>query len=596
MQPYAEYKTLRKNLEWRYKTKNKAKTDLKYRAVVKELFHRDVLYAFNCFFFTLDVRKRPFHNQPFCTYPYQDEYIVNLVESILSGKDHLSEKSRDMGVSWMVISVFVWLWLNPNGGSDFLLGSRIEDYVDKKGDMRTLLEKARYIINRLPNWLKPEGYNAKLHDNFMRLVNPETGSSITGESNNANWSTGGRYLAGLLDEFAKWESTDQPAWTSAGDATPCRIAVSTPFGAGGQYYKLATEGQINKKTLHWSLHPEKAKGLYCVWPKPEEAHEVVDSDNWVGLRSTWYDIQCKRRRPNEIAQELDIDYIGAGNPVFDGTTSRRIIQLSRLPKTPVGFLKVAFGKEYKSVEAPEDWEDHIVIYEEPDEKKSYVVAVDVATGVEDGDFSIIKVLCRETDSLVASYYSMTNEIELAGVLAASCLYYTNGTNYPWWAVEVNGPGIGTFDTAVDVYQLPNAFMMPSYDIAKQSASFRKGWWTGTTSRRELVAGIKTWLLHGEGWVDGRCCTELSTFVVGRDKKPQAKTGCHDDEVMAFGIALQVNQIAPYESYTEPERLRDDGLPETLFQPEKAESLSTHEHCMTQTLDKQTEKEEMYDYF
>ena len=39
----------------------------------------------------------------------------------------------------------------------------------------TLMEKARYIINRLPRWLKPKGYHVKRHDNFMKLINPETG-------------------------------------------------------------------------------------------------------------------------------------------------------------------------------------------------------------------------------------------------------------------------------------------------------------------------------------------------------------------------------------------------------------------------------------
>ena len=257
-------------MAWRRNLLAKCAKDPLFRERTRELFFRDPLFAFNAFFFTYDPRKRPLHQQPFCTYPHQDEHILGLVDAINDGHDYLTEKSRDMGATWDVVGTFVWFWLNPSGGSDFLCGSRIEDYVDKKGDMRTLLEKARYIVYRLPGWLRPKGFRKNVHDNFMRLWNPETGASITGESNNPNFSTGGRYAGILFDEFAKWESSDESAWTAAGDASPCRIPVSTPFGAGGQYYVLATDGKTKKVTLHWTLHPEKRAGLYCVWPPPNQ--------------------------------------------------------------------------------------------------------------------------------------------------------------------------------------------------------------------------------------------------------------------------------------------------------------------------------------
>ncbi len=113
----------RENLEWRYKILLKAKEDREYRIAVRELFFRDPLFAFNAFFYTFDPRKRPFHHQPFCTYEFQDETILALVKQINAGEDIVLEKSRDMGCSWMIILVFLWFWLNPSGGADFLLGS-----------------------------------------------------------------------------------------------------------------------------------------------------------------------------------------------------------------------------------------------------------------------------------------------------------------------------------------------------------------------------------------------------------------------------------------------------------------------------------------
>ena len=230
------------NLKWRAELQVQCEKDAEYRHGVKKLFNEDVLFAFNAFFFTYDVRKRPRQHQPFCTYPYQDEFILKVADAIDKGYDLPIEKSRDMGASYVVIYTFLWYWLSPIGGGDFLMGSRIEDYVDKRGDMRSLFEKLRYGLYKLPKFLIPEGFIESKHDNYMRLVNPKTQSSITGESSNPNFSTGGRYKAILYDEFAKWEH-DEPAWTAGGDATPCRIPNSTPFGAAGTHYELVTSGQ-----------------------------------------------------------------------------------------------------------------------------------------------------------------------------------------------------------------------------------------------------------------------------------------------------------------------------------------------------------------
>jgi hypothetical protein len=586
-------KDYRENLAWRRETLLRAKDDLSYREKCKTLFFQDPLYAFNCFFWTFDVRKKPNHHIPFCTYDFQDVVILDLVNSIktssgTNSQDRLIEKSRDMGVSWIVILVFELLWLNPSGGYDFLLGSRIEDYVDKKGDMRTLFEKARYNLYRLPVWLQPKDFSSKTHDNFMRLINPETGSSITGESNNASFSTGGRYAAILLDEFAKWENNDDKAWTSSGDASPCRVAVSTPWGAAGKFYDLAHDDKIKKHTLHWSLHPEKRLGLYCVYPKPVRSAEVVDENHWVGLRSVWYDQQTlgRTRTGSDIAQELDIDYIGAGNPVFDGPAGDRISVLIKSDKSPVSYLQPVNGETtLLEVENPYEHYDYVLIYDKPMQNLSYVLACDVAEGKETGDYSIVKVLCRETRSVVASFASRIDEVALARIIVGMAQYYTSSKKEPWWAVETNGPGLALFDLLTEVHDLPNPFLMPIYDTVKNSISYRKGWWTSVSSRRALVGGIKEWLIEGTGWCDKRCCREFNTFIIDKTGKPKAKEGANDDEVMCLGIALQVDRMAPDDDVIRaiPQSMAEFERQITVEKTKKIIEPSLEEACMIHAL-------------
>lgn len=587
-------KGYRENLAYRAKMLRQCAKDKIYREKVRELFFRDPLFAFNTFFFTYDPRKRPRHQQPFCTYEYQDMLITELVEAINNGEDIGIEKSRDMGATWCVLLVFLWFWLNPSGGADFLLGSRIEDYVDKRGDPRTHFEKVRYALYRLPGWLRPKGFQKNNHDNFLRLLNPMTGASLTGESNNANFSTQGRYAAILYDEFAKWEHTDESAWTAGGDASPSRIPISTPFGAGGKYYEVVTDGKTNVLTLHWTLHPEKSFGLYCVYPPPNLL-DKDQMDNWepeVKLRSPWYDRECLRRRPTEIAQELDIDYLGAGNPVFDGKAAISIGFYLKLRKQPKQwYWPNLLQMKLERVDPPRDHEQHVAVYEEPRANGCYTIAGDVVEGVDGGDFAVCKVYCRDTKSVVASYYNVIDEVQFAKVmyLIHEKYYVGDRKDYTWITPETNNMGIATFNRLLDM-EVPNLFMMPKYDTTKQSITYKKGWVTSASSgsRNELIAGIREWLIGRDGFVDARCCGELSAFIINKNGKAIAKSGCHDDEVITFGICIQMDILCPYES---PKVLEEPVLKDTrefdLASCKIEEDTSIEGMCLQTILSKNT---------
>lgn len=597
-------KTYRENMAWRTKILNKCRRDKQYREQIRELFFRDPIFAFNAFFFTYDPRKRPFHVQPFCTYPYQDEYILGIVDAINNGEDYLGEKSRDMGATWMILLCYLWFWDNPTGGADFLCGSRKEDYVDKKGDPRALFEKLRFALYRLPKWLLPKGFKKGKHDNYMRLQNPETGASITGESNNPNFGTGGRYLSMFFDEFAKWESTDTAAWTSAGDATPCRLPNSTPFGAGGQYYNLAHDGKIIKMRMHWTKHPEKALGVYCEWPPPNESDKALLAEDWepeVKLRSPWYDKECERRSEAEIAQELDIDYMGAGNPVFTKRAGKALSYYRKLRVEPVQWLRPNLDSEtWIEITKPRDDEGVLTIYQKPSHGRSFVVCADVAEGKITGDWSIIKVYCRETKDVAATYYCHIGENDLAYVMRMVAKLYSVPEKeiYPWVAPEANSLGIATFNKLLEL-GVPNLFMMPKYDTAKAVVTYRKGWVTTGPSRNMLIAGIREYLENKLGFIDPRLVGELGTFVHNQTGKAEAKAGCHDDEVMCFGICVQVDQLVPMEEFKDAMKPVIGNVPEGMFEiqeSEESEEDTIEVRCLATLMAKKGLRDREEDFF
>lgn len=245
-------------------------------------------YFINNFVWTYNPRV-PGGRVPFNLYPFQEDEVVPVLREIIDAsfnekkEDLLIDKSRDMGVSWLILAVFLWYWLFASN-ANFLLGSRKQDYVDTLGDISTLFPKIRFMIKWLPTWMLPTGYDSRKHDGYMKIINPVTDSTITGESTNQDFARGGRYNAVLFDEFPKW-SFDDAAWGSAYQSTPCRIAVGTPYGKGNKFAQLRFgKGgiKIRVMSIHWRKHPEKD--------------------------DAWYAAECARATKDEIARELDISY------------------------------------------------------------------------------------------------------------------------------------------------------------------------------------------------------------------------------------------------------------------------------------------------
>jgi len=596
----------RLNLEWRREMLKRAGEDLGYRAAVKELYSRDAIFAFNGLFWTYDPRKRPMHHQPFVTYDYEDEMIVELVERIEGGGDVVMDKSRDMGVTWTMLELIQWFWSKAEGGFDFLVGSRKEEYVDKKGDPRTHFERLRYNLYRLPWWIRPRGFDRKRHDNYLKLVNPETGNAITGESNNANFSTQGRYAAVFFDEFPKWEITDEKAWMSAGDATPCRIAVGTPFGAGGQFYLLMMRGGTGIKKLRylWPRHPEKSAGISCVWPPLNEGDRGRLKEDFKPvekLTSPWYERECLRRSAAEIAQELDGDYIGSGNPVFDGRAMESLRYYLMVKDCPKKFFRVDLEEgRLLEISEPFDWEGFVVLYEERDDRHRYVLGVDVVEGVEGGDFAFLTVLDRMTKGVVGVYWSRLDEVGLVRVIMAVAELYSHGTGEdqgPWVGIETTGPGLATFDGCV-ARGMTNLFMTPRYDVVTGQISRKKGWRTDNSGKNELISGVRDWLIERRGALNSlRIVGELMTFVRTKTGKAAAKSGCYDDGVMSFGIALQVDLLAPMdEGLLKEVRVEEARTMQEIvdqgFELSEEGVESLEEKCLRHALAKRVEQEQL----
>lgn len=239
--------------------------------------------AEGCIFFienfcwTYDPRSKN-KNLPVVLFDYQKDAVRYMVEHIDQGKNFLIEKSRDMGVSWLVVYVFSWYW-RFRDGSNLLLGSYKEKLVDDGVNQDALFGKVEYNLRNLPSWLLPRKFSFTKHRTKLKIVNPENNNIISGDTMNAQFGRGARKTAIFYDELGFWE-TAKESWEAGADTTACQIANSTPNGKNF-YWKLRTSG-MDVISLIWKLHPMK---------------DLL-----------WYEFEKGRRTEEAIAREIDLNY------------------------------------------------------------------------------------------------------------------------------------------------------------------------------------------------------------------------------------------------------------------------------------------------
>jgi len=216
---------------------------------------------------------------PFILFEKQEEWVSWFYKCWKEQRPGLTDKSREMGMSWLTVCLAATICLF-NDGVSAGFGSRKEEYVDRIGDPKSLFYKARQFISFLPEEFQG-GWDAKKHAPHMRIIFPNTGSTMTGEAGD-NIGRGDRASFYFVDESA-WIPRPELVEASLSQTTNCRQDISTPRGMGNPFARKRWGGQIDVFTFHWTSDPRKDQA--------------------------WYEKKCKDiDDPVVIAQEIDLDY------------------------------------------------------------------------------------------------------------------------------------------------------------------------------------------------------------------------------------------------------------------------------------------------
>jgi len=228
---------------------------------------------------------------PFTLFPRQREWLQFTLDCWQGRESFLTEKTREMGLSWLAVALSTTLCLF-NEGIVIGFGSRKEELVDKLDSPKSLFWKARFFVENLPKEFRPLEWDSP----YMRISFKDTNSYITGEAGD-NIGRGDRTSIYFADEFAFMPS-QKSVDAALSQTSNCVGYISTPNGNGNVFYQKRHSGKVPVFTFHWRDDPRKDEN--------------------------WYNKQKATLDPVVLAQEVDIDYnASTSDSYIDGSQVER---------------------------------------------------------------------------------------------------------------------------------------------------------------------------------------------------------------------------------------------------------------------------------
>lgn len=277
---------------------------------------------------------------PFKLYPYQRSVLYNFVAE----RFNIILKFRQAGITELISMYCLWLAMyHPNKKINII---SIKDITAKK-----VLKKIKFMYKNLPWYLQVPIVNGRGGEyGSASVMEFENGSFIESLPTSPEAGRSESLTLLVIDEAAmvRWASDVFAAALPTISTGGACILNSTPRGLGGFYHSMWVEAisqsnGFNPLRLYWNMHPERDQ--------------------------SWYDQMAAALGPRRTAQEIDGDFLGSGNTVFDLGDIKAIEDC--LSDYPV--IKKRFNGQYRQ-------------YLEPLYDGDYYIGADVSTG-RNSDYS-----------------------------------------------------------------------------------------------------------------------------------------------------------------------------------------------------------------
>ncbi len=361
------------------------------------------------------------------------------------------------------------------------------------------------------------------------------------------------------------------------------VIESTANGVGGWFYDT-WEGAIKGENdfipifLGWHELPEYTRSFDTQDERAkleanldEYEREIKARFNLTLEQLNWrrYTIRNKCNHDEEqFKQEYPITaeeaFVTTGRPVFDNKIVFKRYNEAREPLLK-GDLVYAYDKNKKiiDVEFVQNEKGFIKIYSsiKADNREHYVFAagIDVAEGLEQGDYSCIKVKNRRTGEICLTWHGHIAP-DLLAEEQHKLQLFLKGKIY--FNTEMNNHGLTTITHAykLGVHQYFREDF--STGIEKDTKEIL-GTKTTSTTKPFMINDLSTAIRENE-FIDyekefwGECMTFVRNEkgqmqAQGKDKDPSTK--CFDDRVMAQALMIRCDKWLP-NYFVEPEKEKD----------------------------------------
>ncbi|WP_305025660.1 DNA packaging protein [Paenibacillus lacisoli] len=170
------------------------------------------------------------------------------------------------------------------------------------------------------------------------------------------------------------------------------------------------------------------------------------------------------------------------------------------------------------------------VFKLPEEGKRYIIGADTAKGKEGGDYDVAYVLEERTGETCAVIRGHWDTDLYGKKLDRLGRFY----NIALLGVENNNTGESVLNTLFNTCKYPLLYMWKKGDL---------GWNTNQATRPVMVSDFKEAIRDQLYPIHCRLLYKECLTFIDKNGKAEADSGCNDDCIMAYSIALQLRQVA-----------------------------------------------------
>lgn len=515
----------------------------------------------------LKIRDKKQQLIPFKINEAQQEFQRIIDENTKNGKPHryIILKARQLGFSTFTEGKIFHDTVTRENTNSLIIA-----HEDKA--TQNLFQMSKLFYEELPASLKPmkkySNEKALVFENpttdvYEKQQNPGLRSKITcataGTSDTARSGTYHNIHVSELAFFPNAQNTMTALLQCVPDEPNTFVCLeSTANGIGGYFYDMwndACEGKNDFTPLFFpwftdssystefeneSKKEEFIKEIESM--VPDSAGKMVHTEEWYLMHEFNLTLEQLYWRKKTIANKCGGDlemfhqeypatpqeaFIASGRPRFDVKVLREYEMNCTEPEY-VGFLT----NENNKITFRNEPEGFLKIWQYPNSNKSYTIGIDVAEGLETGDYSVATV-CDEQLNVVAKWRGHIDP-DLLGIEAVNLgLFY----NEAYIAVENNNHGLTTLKSILR-HEYYNVFYTKSYDRVNDVVSKKLGWSTTRKTKPYMIDKLAEYIRERYlGIKDKDIIMECYSYVIDEKGITNAQEGKHDDCVMSLGITL-----------------------------------------------------------